>query len=374
MKDNASTKPDTTFDNNILVLGNGFDLSRGYKTKYKDFISFIKENGYKKFRIDSQQFEEIKNNNHFIKYLCDKDFELWSDVETEMHRIISSIQEVYNKQVEKEFKYYPRYRNHKGAIEIETDNEFTKYVLSIFDLSEEYSRKILYPEKYVDYINGIKWDKLNDFLLKELDDFKKELFFYLRNYVPLIQEKNSKKTSEKNSDIKDIKPDHIITFNYTDFYKQDFPDCSDVIYVHGNLNDGTIVLGYEDDSSDENEYIQFKKYFQRLKYQLKPISREDEMFNKNDIFLEGLDIEEKMKNNIYFYGLSFDITDEDYIKELFSVNNATFFIYYLDSADYEHKTINLIRILGKKELLEKIYKKEIQFIKIDEKSRKSFTN
>lgn len=84
--------------NRILVLGNGFDIANNFDTRYSDYIKFIKEKKYDKYSKNSQykKFIRATCKNHFINHFCSVEMELWVDVETEIHRIINSIEKLFS--------------------------------------------------------------------------------------------------------------------------------------------------------------------------------------------------------------------------------------------------------------------------------------
>lgn len=64
---------------------------------------------------------------------------------------------------------------------------------------------------------------------------------------------------------------------------------------------------------------------------------------------------------ITFFGHSLDISDEDLLRELLSSDIHHIIIYYKNELDRSEKIMNLIKILGKKEAIERINKGEICF-------------
>lgn len=359
---------DETLENRILVIGNGFDIANQYKTRYSDFISFIKNKGYELYK-DNKEYAKFCNlitENHFIKHFIDNSFDytIWSDVEIEIKKIIDAIKTVYNDEGDGyEYKTLPD--SHRAA-SIKTSDPYVRKILKEFDLIEVFFGSFILPDKYFDYYNKINWIVLNGFLTKELDDFKDTLIIYLKEFVPLIYSTNCQSISKKSKEqLCDIKPRTIITFNYTDYYKNIF-DSKKVIHVHGSLENNKIVLGFNDED-DDLHYVKFKKYFQRIQNKLEPIVRKSSIFNYEESFLSEL-TEEKIfcENIIYFYGVSFDKTDEDIIGEIYhSDNTKKIIVYYYDDLDYENKIVNLIQILGKDKVLEDRNSEKLEFIKIE---------
>lgn len=243
---------------------------------------------------------------------------------------------------------------------------FDEIVLREFGLIVEYGDMLFINNKYFDVNSGIiKWNILNKFLSNQLTELKESLIIYLKEFVPILHVDNKPIKRRIEKKLKDIQPNHIITFNYTDYYKL-YYDCKSINHVHGDLINRKIVLGYEDDFPNNIEYIYFKKYFQRIQNKLKPLNKSDEMFNvKDEFFSSYTDENSYLDNIIYFYGLSFDITDIDYIKEIFDAPNIKkIYIYYYDENDYDRKIINLIKIFGKDRILLDRYNSVLEFIKI----------
>lgn len=349
--------------NKILVIGNGFDLANEYKTRYRDFIEFIKKKKYKKYKTikSYNNFVNLVNKNCFIQHFHDLDYMLWSDVETEMHKVLSAINYVYNsKEINYESVILP---DSTDVMRINTRNPYIVNVLLEFNMAKETQGHYIMSNEYFDFINGIKWKVVDNYMEEELYGFKQALIIYLKEFVPLLHKKKvGKKTIRQ---LASIKPDSIITFNYTDFYT-DLYECKNVNHVHGNLIEENIVLGYEDNCPDNFDFVKFKKYFQRIQNRLKPLDKNDPAFNVEGFasgFLSDSNIYED--NIVYFYGLSFDVTDKDYIEVLFDLNNTVKkVIYFYDEKDYENKIINLMRIFGK-EIIQEINNKTIEFVQVE---------
>lgn len=350
---------DETLDNIILVIGNGFDIANGYQTRYGDFLSFTKSIYEKETPSNGNEarYKEIIENNSFIKHFIDYKNKLdnWVDVEKEMYRIIKAIEYVFNDDSRhfKQVEFNP-------LIAIIDINTYEKKVLSEFGFTKgsnpqgyQIVSKDFYSNEY-----GIIWEAVNKELENQLNGLKTILIMYLK----LFMEK--KETQGSIDCIKDLKPNHIITFNYTDKYKGIY-NCEDVNHVHGNLVDENIVLGYEDDNPKDLRYIKFKKYFQRIQNHLKPI--DENIFDEHDPFIQSLfeetPEESKLNNIVHVYGMSLDKTDEDLIKKIYEKADK-FMVYYLDNIDYENKVINLIDIFTKDIVLKDQYNSKLVFEKI----------
>lgn len=347
-------------ENTILVLGNGFDIANGYATKYSDFLEFAKSIYEKKNFSNGEEarYKELIQNNYFIKHFIDYKYKLdsWVDVENEMHNVVKAIEHVFNSE-ERNFKQVDLLPL-TAAINI---NTYEKHVLKEFcftNNSNPNSHQIV-SERFYSNEYGIVWEEVNKELENQLVGLKRALIIYLKRFM-----KREKKRSSIDC-IKGLKPNHIITFNYTDTYKE-YYKCEDVNHVHGDLVNENIVLGFEDDNPKELRYVKFKKYFQRIQNHLKPI--DEKIFKEKNLFLEGLfeDSPEEalMSNIVHVYGASLSKGDEDLIKKIY--NNAdVFLVYYIDQKDYEAKIINLISIFGKDRILKDQYNGKLILEKIE---------
>ena len=122
-----------------------------------------------------------------------------------------------------------------------------------------------------------------------------------------------------------------------------------------------MVLGIDEYLDEKNknielDFIQFKKYYQRIykntgcKYKkwLEEIEENNHIFSKSissNTFL----------NNIYFYGHSLDITDKDILQELIMLPKSQITIFYYSKNDYKQKISNLVRLIGQDYLNSNVY-------------------
>lgn len=158
--------------------------------------------------------------------------------------------------------------------------------------------------------------------------------------------------------IKDIKPDKVISFNYTHTYSMLYDSSIPVCYIHGECGAGkeNMVLGIDEYQTDEadNDMAIFKKFVQRIR-------------KKNDISyrtwynkivetvgaLSGKVKPKDLSREIYVYGHSLDVTDRDVLKLFFNLDCASIHVYAYDKVDEGRKYPNLIRIMGEDRLIKK---------------------
>lgn len=392
---------------NILLLGNGFDLLHNLPTRYSNFLDFInvidkyKNYGSKMMNLDIWLNGEAKNINKEIvnilkNYLESSEYSLidrffhlvdeniwieyffdnknnigndWVDFETEISIIVRIIEESLNHD----------YFTGKVFLDLKKVKKFCKEtrrnsanLLKLFkDLKEPDE------EKTYSFIESLN---------KDLEELIIALEIYLYHFVNKMV--SEKKVKEKDF-VKVLHVDKVISFNYTDTYKNLYDNCccAEYNYIHGKANEynsenkSNIVLGIEEYFDDEQknkclEFVKFKKYYQRIqkntdsKYYdwINEVRKEQtEYYNKVSlkekirlciwILKEKFkDIEynlplpqvNKEQHNLYIIGHSLDINDKDILRDLILNDNVTTTIfYYKDSYD---KTIcNLIKTIGLEE-------------------------
>ncbi len=326
---------------NILVIGNGFDIYHGLPTKYIDFVNNT----------------EIKNqDNMFIKYFqkVAKENQTWIDCEQEIKRVVKTIFDVLEKIREDSANQSLSYL---GTLSIDKVSDDQRNILKNIDLVFEEKtinyRVVKVRDEYIHPFYGINISQIMTTMKEELDSLIKVLEKYLMNNIDVSSIKI------KSEQIKKIKPEYVVNFNYTDTYKLYDIKEQDVFYIHGRIGNtpNNMVFGFEDEDEFNLDDIYFKKYFQRIQKR------------------NGLLDEKKFEPCIYadfgkepvishFFGLSMGVTDGDIIKKIEQLSNVCV-IYYYNQVDYEMKVINLIKIFGKECFMQKIYDKEIQLEEIE---------
>lgn len=339
--------------NNVLVIGNGFDLAHGLPTRYSDFINFVKTDrtiSPGATNVYLAEFNSLVENNGFIKYFlhCEKELSGWIDFEKEIGNII----EIFNNLFGMEQSSFLLDGLKFSKCDYLTINTIVKFQFADFMHTQE---MIKFDRKYFSNIYGLKKEVIRKKLQNELDELIKAMqlyfLFFIEIYNPEIDFKNIKKIDQ----INEIEPFYIVSFNYTDTYKiYDIPE-ENVFHVHGSLKKNNMVLGVNDDDPKNLDFIYFKKYFQRIQKLTGYIDIPNTFFDENSHFREP--------PVIHFYGHSLDKTDEDIIKSLF-LESHKLIVYYLNPEDYAQKVVNLIDIFGKKDATSYIQKGQIEFEEI----------
>jgi hypothetical protein len=387
---------------NILVIGNGFDLEHGLPTRYKDFLDFIqgiKLLSSKAGIIDKQSFieeleitinqkvdenikeyltqekfidpslmkkwkeEEISkeliecaNNNIWVRYFIknmDYGKEGWIDLESEISYVIKCFE--YMKNISKSYKK----NNSKFTTDLDRDTE--KIVNEILEYGELYIKVFELIDKNLKKVINILNENLND-LIRCLE-------IYLEDCIANI------KVEYRASDLENFKPDKVLSFNYTKTHERYYKcvennpinwqgtlvQFKQYEYIHGEAKldrakqDNNMVLGIDeyldDDKKDkELEFIEFKKYYQRI------YKRTGLEYNKwiNDIRLNS------NTNEIYIFGHSLDVTDKDILHKLLIESNrdgnysTKITIFYHDKKQYAQQIVNLVKVIKSDELIERV--------------------
>lgn len=330
---------DNTKENRVLVIGNGFDLYHGLKTRYIDFVESTKgKSGLK--------------NNPFIKcfrLMADAN-DGWIDCEDTIRRIVELFDNILNERgAAKNLMFFTKGLS-KESMEI--IKIFNRYFIS---------REVSYSSMMItdEFKNGFgEFDKKKFFdrLRKDLDDTIKALWHYLKF------ELNEIEYGKQSEQIANIKPSHVVNFNYMNTITQLYSiDRRSVFYIHGDLNNESenMVFGIPDDEEENLDFVYFKKYFQR-------IQKRTGVLDSNDIMCAHMEeTGEYLPVHSYFFGHSLSTTDGDIIKQLSDMSDKIT-IYYLDQSDYEAKVINLLKIFGKKDGVKMIQDETIKFEQIQD--------
>ena len=310
---------------NILIVGNGFDLSHYLPTKYDHFMvamqaienwdeskgdmgfddlfgSLYEKEGYffgftkamydtDKIKISTEQIEELKNQleeNVWYQYFSEhvKEVKTWIDFEQKISEALVLVCNFLN-DIEEKFKLYGKFNY---GLQILKENNFNKkseyYYLAKLKINLLETLKIcISNQKFGDIISagstdlrnsfisdcwykvdkkeeyGFSSDQYLGFLYKELDSLIKLFNDYL---VLVINELEITKNIQ--SPIDEV--EQIYSFNYTKTFQRLYAEKQKINYLHGRLGeDQNIVLGISNLTSqlliDQKAYG-FTKYHQKL--------------------------------------------------------------------------------------------------------------
>lgn len=182
--------------------------------------------------------------------------------------------------------------------------------------------------------------------------------------------------SKRSTDIENLNPDHVLSFNYSDTYEKIYGKEKKIKYdyIHGkaninkNVKTSNLVLGIDEYLNDERkdselEFLVFKKFYQRVYKStdndyLNWIDRIRDEYanyieNKNNM-LESyrnshnsvmkhiylVSAKEKIpKHNLYIFGHSLDITDRDVLRLFICNDNVQTKIFYYRENEEDKRTL-----------------------------------
>ena len=378
----------------ILIIGNGFDLANGMKTRYSDFLKFAIRIKYilEKKDIDEElkcdkkiekilekNCENVRNNiferrdlletlflnNVWIDYFVKKTKcipDRWVDFEEEIGCVIHSIYD------EKNFEDL-RLPWTSGDM-VDCIQKYCEEIGENKDISveEEKERYILILEEH-------------------LIRLEKALELYLREYVmqagiecsvPEVRE-----ILEKNKDIQ------IISFNYTDTIEKYYGiNNRSIVYIHGRLGEDTeykktdLILGIDDKDDrliHEMIFLPFYKYCRReikgASHRTKKLSLElmehtetllkaKRFYTENKVEMDMIEGGDKdyqevyakylqefedrnKKTNLYIFGHSLAVSDREYLMDFLTNEQIRTTVFFHDEKQKTDQIKNLITMLGR---------------------------
>ena len=346
--------------NKLFIIGNGFDLAHGLKTKYSDFLLWYLNEKLKQSISGNCPDDGISTLHTIANFPKDRfesidDFLNMKPPYLEKRSIHNFFEEIL--------------RNHRDPNWI--DIEYTYY-----QFLKDYYRTIERQHANLRGFNiGLEAKKLNDCL----DNIKKQLNNYLNRIespkvhakIHSILQKEIIKVQRENMTLKGSVPYqiHLLIFNYTstiDIYNNLLPsDITTKNYIHGKLGDDLdhIIFGYGDETDEyyqkieninSNEFLRNIKSFSYLKTgNYLELSR----------FIESRDFE------VLIMGHSCGLSDRVLLKSIFERQNCKCIrIFYHDrgknSTDFFEKTQEISRHF-RAELKDEMRSKIIPFDKCE---------
>lgn len=338
----------------ILILGNGFDLAHGLKTRYTDFLDYWKKD------------KDVENVwlKHFVnkqKQLGDK----WIDLEKEIYNVIKEIdvnlkdmKSQYNYKNEPILKLYSFQKGcTDGTFDLTKINKELTFFHDIETNEKEYGKiENGIPKYYLKTYKG-----MINFLYDQLRDFTKQFNKYLLDNV--LKNIGNKKYNFSLAESKGIR---VLNFNYTNTYEKLYDPHSiyaganpNYIYVHGKVcdsDDCNLVLGthsfYNNLPNDLREEINvefnvFKKHNQRHRY--------GTIEAYQDLLKELKDKRRMTEPTFHVIGHSLDKADHNILRHIFTVrDNSTIKIYYHNQEALERLINNITNIITEEEVMAKV--------------------
>ena len=358
---------------NILIVGNGFDLAHGLQTTYIDFLEFAKTfKNYAETNLDRHMTKSELNTEfnvvHFVLSSCGKKEKIFNELkETLIDNIwIEYFECIYQRRKDKGKNGWIDFENEISQV-IQTIDKI-RCELQKNKLNEDIKNNLLISDKQIisylgfeidnSFIENMETRKRN--LLKDLNRLRRGLEIYLSYYIERVNPET------RLFEIESLDIQKVLSFNYTDTYQRLYEREKTVEYdyIHGkvnldsNVDNCNLILGIDeylkkDDRGVDNEFIEFKKFYQRIykktgcKYVdwVKEIERQKKIYTGSNA----------IKNNVYIIGHSLDVTDGDVLTALINMSNTSTTIFYHNHEAMGKQICNLVKILGEEELIARVH-------------------
>ena len=372
--------------NTILILGNGFDIAMGRKTKYTDFIEFEKQlfsNSDEKLleflKAKNISIEKYKNN-LYLRFINGNEETLgknWSNIELMISQLADAIM------------YF------KENSSLLYSNQFNRPLARIIEqhkidwrMSVNYSSKSYIADTFLSLFDEKGWsflerevalDELNNEFIRQLDLLIELLEIYLsyRDFLD-FEVRNIKSKLTALDAIRYLSHAYILNFNYTNTSEYLFGTFDTLThFIHGRIDlertfgrINTMVFGIEDKENDVNsDLIPYQKYYQRV---VKETGNEFEEFFQPRYKDSDEEVSILISKNIIIFGHSVDPLDKEIFQKCFELAEKGEYLYrfiftYFDEPAKRSIIKNLAIILGKEKLVELTGKRNVVFIKSDDK-------
>lgn len=361
--------------NRVILIGNGFDLAHGLKTKYTDFID---------------DFWERKLN-IFLKMIHDRSL----GVIGENNKITETTEGYRYNDNDISIDFIDNYSNHLTGNILDNCSGYKKFIYGIAQFRlKQYANNIRFNNNFLETITDKKqlqhWVDieeeyylalikcLEDKTENEIDRLNKDFFSiqtYLEEYLkqqstikitksPEIAKKiywfssheNPIKTPEKYTFNNFL----YLNFNYTNTEKLYVSPANKVIHIHGELGESKnpIVFGYGDEIDHKYKLIE-EKNDNRYLENIKSIK-----YSETRNYREFLNFINSDSYQVYIMGHSCGISDRTLLNTLFEHDNCTLikvFYHKRENGTDNHSDIvrNISRNFTKKSLMrERLVAKE----------------
>ncbi|UIJ76070.1 MULTISPECIES: AbiH family protein [unclassified Acinetobacter] len=343
---------------NILIVGNGFDLSHYLPTKYDHFMVVMdvienwdeakgdmgfddlfgslyeKEDyffGYTKamykteeIQIPVAQIEQLQyrlKENVWFQYFSDhvREVQTWIDIENKIEEILLSFAHVlpFIERINHQSQH--AFNHHEFDTEVGKRNSI---ILKKFDLFEEkglhkgFNSKFCYGSNDK---NGVNPSLFLNFLNKKLDEFIEIFNLYLEMIVSKLSRTNDFTFKGDNW----VFPEKIYSFNYTNTYERIYNSVK-IEYLHGRHGEQqNIVLGVSD---IDDEYLKKLKAYGLTKYHQKLFKETDYLFLSEivDHFFSTEKAKKTLEDEINTYLDNPMLTSDVYFRAMFDAKRNDF--------------------------------------------------
>ena len=366
----------------ILILGNGFDIAMGRKTKYTDFIEFEKQlfsnpdEELLKFLKDKNIRIEEYGDNSYLKFIHenkDRLGENWSNLEIMISQLADAIM-YFKENNEVLFKVATTGRNWLLEEDLLQEKNYRSklYIANMFF-------SLFHEKGWSSLEREVALDKLNTEFIRQLDLLIELLEIYLSylDYLDFKVDRINRKLTALNA-ILDLSNSYVLNFNYTNTSSRLFWTSSKYThFIHGRIDlertfnrINTMVFGIEDKENNINsDLIPYQKYYQRV---VKETGNQFEEFFKPNYKYSNEGVSKSLSKNIIIFGHSVDPLDKEIFQKCFALAKDGGYLYrfiftYFDEPAKRSIIKNLAIILGKEKLIELTGTQKVVFVKSDDK-------
>lgn len=352
--------------NRLIIIGNGFDLAHGLKSKYEDFVFDYLKNAAKAVYKDDvkkligevygYKYEDelvaISNTQHFEPIVFHHNLNLIDSIDQLLNFLESNGFRINIKS--------PILKNFIGKdnknwvdFEIAYFNEVKKILSALGTSNQKYTERLTILNQQFETIKN----KLIEYLKEQESSYSN--LFQLHQYGDLFTEPILEKEISLET-VTTHKPNNILflNFNYTNTVKEYIRYCRDkkvntqINYIHGKLNDSEnpIIFGFGDEYDQkyiELEHLNNNKLFEHIK---------SFGYLKTDNYANLTRFVNAEKFQVHIYGHSCGLSDRTMFKEIFEHENCKsikiFFHQRSDgSNDFTDKCYDIYRHFTNKNLM-----------------------
>lgn len=333
--------------NRLIIIGNGFDIAHGLKTKYSDFIDWLLCHSYTKYEQNRYYYED----NGFcfgyqgagMKYFLKDKGNISGTIVYDFMKTHEDHFRIKNNFLS---QLITKVHGEKKWVDIES-----MYFIRLLQSFQHYNYSFPHhePQNASILISILKLHKKLDYITSKLGEYLETVNAGINNDRINDPRANISNMLAYDKETKIM----YLNFNYTDtLVRKSYGYESEVNYIHGRLRhkDNPIVFGYGDEASEEiqrlenlgvNEYLRKLKSFAYLKT---PNYKNLLSFIDSDIF------------EVHIIGHSCGITDRALLKEIFEHKNCEniriFFYVRGDGTDsFEETTLEISRHFSNKQLM-----------------------
>ena len=309
--------------NRLILIGNGFDLAHGLKTRYTDFIDYFWEKQKQEYILKSRKhnlskdyFFENENLsikaskaiNDFLKAPNDKSayFQNW----------FKALKRYFVKSNEHLYDRFGIFCKNNFLYHISDKINLINWV----DVEEEYYQELIRNMEDISYVKRL--NKEFDFIKNAFEQYLIELCSNLENNFKYNNRIHKYMYSNppyniysQDSTSKGAKEMMLLNFNYTPTLKSYhfIPSDVKINYIHGELQNQSnpIIFGYGDDNSENYKKLEDKRnndYLENFK---------SFKYGKNNNYKNMLSFISVNDYEILIMGLSCGMSDHTLLKTLF---------------------------------------------------------